>query len=123
MGAVISRAERAAYGHEVEYGGRLIDPRYRFTTETIIDLLGITEMEMRACRFRHLVSPEIRREQRREAETQRRRTAGAKSRVEYETGSLAALRPWESQGMSRATWYRQHQSRRMRSGGSVREAL
>jgi hypothetical protein len=107
MGAVIARAERAAYGDQIEYGGRLVDPRYRFTTETIIELLGITEAEMRACRFRHLVSPEIRREQRREAEAQRRRTAGARSRAEYEARSLAALRPWESEGISRATWYRQ----------------
>jgi hypothetical protein len=107
MGAVIARAERAAYGDKVEYGGRLIDPRYRFTTETIVDLLGITEAEMRACRFRHLVSPEIRREQRREVEAQRRRTAGVRSRAEYEAGSLAALKPWEGEGISRATWYRQ----------------
>ena len=38
-----------------------MDPRYRFKTATIIELLGITEAEMRACGFRHLVSPEIRR--------------------------------------------------------------
>jgi hypothetical protein len=106
MGAVISRAERAAYGHEIEYGGRLVDLRYRFTTGTIVDLLGITEAEMRACSFRHLVSPEIRREQRREAETQRRRKEGVRSRADYEAGSLAALRPWENEGISRRTWYR-----------------
>ena len=61
---------------------------------------------MRACSFRHLVSPEIRREQRREAEAQRRRKAGVRSRAEYEAGSLAALKPWENEGISRATWYR-----------------
>ena len=76
MGAVIARAERAAYGHEIEYGSGLVDPRYRFTTGTIVDLLGITEAEMRACGFRHLVSPEIRREQQREAKMQRRRAVG-----------------------------------------------
>ena len=52
----------------IDHGGRPIDPRYRFGTDTIVELLGITGAEMRACGFRHLVSPEIRREQRAEAQ-------------------------------------------------------
>jgi hypothetical protein len=62
MSAVIARAERAARGEKVEYRGRLVDPRYRFRTLTIVVALDITESEMRACGFRQLVSPEIRRE-------------------------------------------------------------
>jgi hypothetical protein len=106
MGAVIARAERAAYGHKVEYGGRLIDPRYRFKTENIIELLGITEAEMRACRFRHLVSPEIGRELERQRWHERRAAAGGLSRAEYLENSLAQRKPWEVEGISRRTWYR-----------------
>ena len=61
MSAVIKRAESAARGEKVDWRGRLVDPRYRFQSRTIIDLLEITEAEMRACELRHLVSPEIRR--------------------------------------------------------------
>ena len=115
MGAVIERAERAADGEKIEYGGRLVDPRYRFKTETIIELLGITEAEMRACGFRHLVSPEIRREQRREAEAQRRPgTAGVRSRAEYPRQAVWLPSAWESEGISRATWYRQRPVREVR---------
>src|SRR3954453_10856754 len=49
MGAVIARAERAGRGEMVEYGGRLVDPRYCFGTDTTVDLLGVTGEEMRAC--------------------------------------------------------------------------
>src|SRR4051812_18875549 len=79
MGAVITRAERAARGEMVEYGGRLVDPRYRFRTASIVELLEITEAEMRACGFRHLVSPEIRRELGRGRWHERRVVAGRPS--------------------------------------------
>ena len=94
----------------VEHGGRPVDPRYRFRTGTIVGLLGISEAEMRACCLRHLVSPEIRREQRREAQRCRRREAGVKSRAEYEAESLTRARPWEAEGVSRATWYRRRET-------------
>ena len=37
MNAVIARAEQAARGEKVEYRGRLVDPRYRFRTSTIVE--------------------------------------------------------------------------------------
>ena len=110
MSAVIGRAERAARGEKIEHRGRLVDPRYRFQTETIIDLLGITEAEMRACDFRQLVSPEIRREHRRLDEERRRRAAGATPRSTYEADALSRAKPWEAEGVSRATWYRQRET-------------
>ena len=69
MSSVIARAEQAARGERIDYRGRMVDPRYRFRTSTIIELLDITEAEMRACGFRQLVSPEIRREQHRSGQT------------------------------------------------------
>jgi hypothetical protein len=35
----------------------------------------------------------------------------AQSRAEYERGSLTRLRPWEAEGISRATWYRRRSKR------------
>lgn len=108
LSAVIARALQAARGEQIEYRGRLIDPRYRYRTETIIEVLGITEAGMRACDLRHLVSPDLRREHHRIAEEQRRRSLGAVPRQDYETGSFSRLKPWEAEGISRRTWYRRH---------------
>ena len=110
MNAVIARAEQAARGEKVEYRGRLVDPRYRFRTSTIVEALGITESEMRACGYRHLVSPEIRREHHRAGEEQRRRMAGTVPRQDYETSSVSRLKPWMAEGISRASWYRHRET-------------
>ena len=106
MSAVITRTEQAARSERVEYRGRLVDPRYRFRTSTIIEALGITETEMRACGFRHLVSSDIRREHHRVGKIQRRRNQAC-LREEYEAKSTSNLKPWEAKGISRRTWYRQ----------------
>ena len=44
---------------------------------------------------------------------EKRRAAGVIPRDEYEGNSLSRHKPWESEGVSRATWYRrqQHQQR------------
>jgi hypothetical protein len=110
MGAVVGRAERAARGGKVEHRGRLVDPRYRFKTETIVELLGITEAEMRACGFRHLVSPEVARELERGRWHGRRAAAGGQPRAGYLERSLSRQRPWEADGISRATWYRRRET-------------
>jgi hypothetical protein len=106
MSSVIGRAERAARGERVIYRGKEIDPRYRFRTDTIVELLDITEAEMRACGLRHLVSADVRREHHRLGEEERRRSAGMVIRKDYETNSISRLKPWEAHGVSRATWYR-----------------
>ncbi|WP_157223349.1 hypothetical protein [Rhodovulum sp. PH10] len=60
---------------------------------------------------------EARKERRRETDRARRRASGARSRAEYEAPSAEAWRPWEAEGISRATWYR----RRKAKGGSAGE--
>jgi len=41
----------------------------------------------------------------------RRRTAGSRPREVYLATSLSRKKPWETKGISRATWYRQHRGR------------
>jgi hypothetical protein len=106
MGAVIARAEQAARGEKVEYRGKLVDPRYRFRTTTIVEALGVTEAEMRACGFRQLVSPELKREMERQRWHRRRAAAGGVSRTEYLERSSTRPRPWEAEGICRRTWER-----------------
>jgi hypothetical protein len=107
MSSVIARAEQAARGEKVEYGGKLVDPRYRFRTSTIIETLGITEAEMRACGFRHLMSPDLSREMDQQRWHDRRAAAGGVSRPEYLEHALTRQQPWDTEGISRRTWYRQ----------------
>lgn len=49
---------------------------------------------------------EIRKEKARARKAAARRAAGCSSRTEYEADSLNQKKPWETQGMTRATWYR-----------------
>jgi hypothetical protein len=106
MSSVIYRAEAAARGESVPWAGREMDPRYRLKTDWIIDRLEINEAEMRSAGLRSLVSPDVRRDIERIAKAAQRRAAGALPRAQYERGSFSRLRPWEAEGISRATYYR-----------------
>jgi hypothetical protein len=106
LSAVLARAEQAARGEKIEYRGLLIDPRYRFKDQTAVEWLHISGEEMRAFDLRHFVSPEIKRERDRLRKEEERRAAGIIPRKQYEATSLSRLKPWEAEGISRATWYR-----------------
>jgi hypothetical protein len=58
---------------------------------------------------------ERRREKARDRKARQRRKAGAKSRIAYRSTALAHLKPWERQGISRATWYRRRETVRKTS--------
>jgi hypothetical protein len=61
------------------------------------------------------LTPEQLRERRKARERnrsrRRRRSAGSRSREIYLANSLSRKKPWETKGISRATWYRQHRDR------------
>jgi hypothetical protein len=63
---------------------------------TTIGPVGVTKAERAA----------LRRYRARIRENQRRRSAGAKPRADYEANSVSRNKPWESLGMSRASRYR-----------------
>lgn len=81
MSAVIRRALMAARGETVEWQGQQWDPRYRFRTDTIIELLKITPEEQR--QLATIWSDEIRNEKDRERKEAERRAAGKQTREEY----------------------------------------
>ena len=56
MGTVLRRAEAAGRGEVVVWQGVEIDPRYRYRTQTILDVLQISADEQRA--MRTLIGPE-----------------------------------------------------------------
>lgn len=118
----VKRAIAAARGELVEWNGRSFDPRYRFTSERLAELLDVSDDEARSLNLRHFVSERYKRERRARAERERRaRTpkpgkethtkphlchSGYQRRVDYEANSLSQTKPWEALGISRRTYYR-----------------
>lgn len=116
--ATLKRVLKAARGETVTYNGLEIDPRYRFKSESIVELLEISEKEMRTLGFRNLVSQvyskEIRATRKALSRATNPHTKGHlshtdyeyKNRNEYEANSENRNRPWDSMGISRTTYYR-----------------
>lgn len=100
--AVFKRAEQFAKGEKVIWNEKEIDPRYRFKTDTIIDLLEISEEEMRILNLRHLKNDNVRKEHDKARKMKKRRGEGVIERSVYlnncsQKQSLKILRAKELQ--------------------------
>jgi hypothetical protein len=73
-------------------------------TDEVRTLLGITTIGAIDCSKAERAAR--RRMRNNQDKTARRREAGAISRAEYESSSVARAEPWEALGISRRTWYR-----------------
>jgi hypothetical protein len=103
---LLDRARRAAAGESVEHKGRRVPPTYAFRKQTIIEQLRITPEEER--RMTRLISDAEKR--RRDREAWRAAHTG-RTREEWLAGNGASrAKPWEAEGISRATWYRRRQA-------------
>ncbi len=99
---IVRRALGAENGQFMEFRGKKYDPRYHFKSETIRDWLGDLLTDELEPQLKVLCSPE------RLAERDKIRRK-AKDRARYQTHydkKISANKPWESEGVSRATWYR-----------------
>jgi hypothetical protein len=106
LSSVFARADAAFRGERIEYLGGHRDPRYRYKDSTLIEMLGVSEEEMRLLCLRHLVTDEIKRERDRERKRALRRAAGVIPRQAYLADSLSQTKPWVREGISRRTWER-----------------
>jgi hypothetical protein len=93
----------------------VLDPRYlRLKPEELRDRIWLSSADRERLRAWHVppfdkTEKELaryRKARRNDQETLRRRGAGAMPRADYELESLSRSKPWESEGVSRATWYR-----------------
>ncbi len=113
---LLDRAKRAAAGESVEYKGRRVSPVYAFRKQTIIEQLRITPEEER--RMTRLISDGEKRRRDRQAW---RAVHTGRTREEWLAGNGASrARPWEAEGVSRATWYRRRRAER--TGKTAAEA-
>ena len=99
-----AKAKQYEAGEKVEFGGRQFAPLYTPRNDTLINLFQITDDEQRT--LRTLISRDMAKERDRERHTARRRAAGAVDRETYEANTASRQKPWETLGMSRASWYR-----------------
>ena len=105
----IDRLERQQRGEKVQWQGKELDPRYFFKRETLYKKL------------QHLIKPEIEDELRaiisegtrakRRAERERARDRVAEGRHKRHYEGLNSSKPWEQEGISRATWYRRNKQK------------
>jgi DNA-binding CsgD family transcriptional regulator len=98
MQAVFKRAHMARRGQRLEFGGVEIDPRYRFRSQTIIELLEITSEEER--QMITLISEDERRRRDRERKEQERRRAGVQDRAAVAAQRNVEAHKLRSEGQS-----------------------
>lgn len=104
--SALARMHDYVAGKRVAFNGKEVDPRYRFKNETLVDArwLSISPEEERLMGTIMSATESKRRDALRARE--KRAVAGAVTRAEYLENALSAAKPWEAEGISRATWYR-----------------
>jgi hypothetical protein len=102
-GTLLDRAMHAAEGEVVRFGDGWRTPIYTYSKARLIDTLEIEPAEMRELGLIRLIDDAEK--YRRKVET--RRAAGMVERSAWLASNTTERdRPWEAEGVSRATWYR-----------------
>lgn len=97
---------------------------YNFTADVLAEKIGLTYAERQALGIKTIGSTDVgpaererlRRQRSRANEKKKRRDKGVMSREVYEQSSNESVRPWEDEGISRATWYRRRRAARVDEG-------
>jgi hypothetical protein len=109
-GPIVRRAVMAANGVPVEYRGELVDPRYRFRSDTMRDWLGDLLTPEIEGQLQVLVPRSVLRQREIARQTSRDRVQEGRyeqRRTEYlEQSDQERSKPWEALGISRATYFR-----------------
>lgn len=108
LSTLYAKAQAHNAGETVEFAGRKWSPLYTPKNETLIDIFGISDAEQQ--HLKTIISSDLARQRDAKRDTVRRRAAGAVPRSQYESGSISKIKPWEAEGISRATWYRRRET-------------
>ena len=102
----LDRLKQHQNGQKHIWQGKEQDPRYFFKRTTLYDKLKhIIKPEVED-KLRAIIDDETRASRRAEREKARDRVAEGRHKRHYE--GLNSLKPWEAEGISRATWYRRN---------------
>ena len=98
-------ARRAAAGERVQHGGKTVSPIWTYKKARLIELLEINSEEMR--HMTRLIDDDEKR--RRDREKWRADHTGQDRAAYLAANGISNDKPWEAEGVSRATWYRRKQ--------------
>lgn len=105
IAAPLDRAALAAEGKQVEFGGELLDPRYRFRRDTLHEWMSPIIPADLGTQLRAIVSADTKAAH--ESERTRARDRVAEGRHEtHQRGRKAVGKPWLELNMSRSAYYR-----------------
>jgi len=107
---LLHKAEARDRGETVTFKGEQWTPLYTPKTQTLIERFRITADEER--QLHTIISKSETARRHREREESRRRAAGAIPRDKYESNSVSRQKPWDAEGISRATYYRRQKSQK-----------
>src|SRR5262249_33843760 len=97
--AILERADAMRQCRSADKLARFLGVTYAQRERLGLNTIGSIDVDKR-CRTL------LRRHKKRRYDERKRRARGARPRTEYEESSLMRAKPWEAEGISRATWYR-----------------
>ncbi|WP_050626691.1 hypothetical protein [Bradyrhizobium viridifuturi] len=111
-------------GEAAALAAHVVSHPYKFTADVLAEKVGLIYAERQALGIKTIGSTDVnsadrerlRRQRSRANEQRKRRADGAVPRDLYEENSNESLRPWEDDGVSRATWYRRRRAARVDEG-------
>lgn len=107
IAAPLDRAALAAEGKQVEFGGELLDPRYRFRRDTLHEWMSPIIPADLSTQLRAIVSAETKAEHERDRTRARDRVAEGRHETHKRGPKAAGERePWLKLGISRSTYFK-----------------
>jgi hypothetical protein len=100
LSTLYRKAQDSLNGATVDFKGKSYPALYTPRNATLAEIFKISADEERELRTIISQGEKYRRK------VEKRRSLGIIPRSEYEAGSLAKVKPWEAEGISRPTWYR-----------------
>ena len=96
----------AAYnrGETVTFNGKTYSPLYTPKNDTLIEILKITEEEMR--QLKTIINKDEKKYRDKVRKEKNRRAKGQLTRAEYEANSANKTKPWEALGIGKTTYYK-----------------
>jgi hypothetical protein len=112
IGTTVRRAAAAAAGRRTPDGR---DPRYDYGGGRLAELLGVDRQIAEGLGLQQVIPSDLRWSRARQRRIERRRAAGVLPRSIWLTlNPMSRERPWEAEGISRASWYRRRKNERER---------
>lgn len=106
--AIVRTALRQA---EPQSGSVGMAGRYHYSGATIAERLGVGDAMAKTLDLRQVITAEERRKRKAERQRDRRLAGGAIPWADWlNANDVSATRPWEAEGVSRATWYRRRRA-------------